>query len=72
MQEIDKKKKIEEKKKLKEQYKAELMADRELDEVEKEKKRAVTEWDSHVEIYESEDLTVEDTRYFLKNRNDIN
>jgi len=29
------------------------MADRELDEVEKEKQRAVKEWDKHVEIYES-------------------
>ena len=49
-----------------------MMADAELDDVQKEKNRAVREWDSHVEIYESEDLTVTDTRYFLTNRNDIN
>lgn len=29
------------------------------------------EWDSHVQKYDSEDLTVTDTRYFLKNRDDI-
>lgn len=54
-----------------EQYKAELLADAELDEDEKEKQRAMREWDSHVEKYDSEDLTVTDTRYFLKNRDDI-
>lgn len=56
------------KKQQREQFKAEMMADVELDELEKEKQRAVREWDAHVEIYESDDLTVEDTRYFLKGR----
>lgn len=54
-----------------EQYKADLLADAELDEDEKEKQRAMREWDSHVEKYDSQDLTVTDTRYFLKNRDDI-
>ena len=35
-----------------------MKADAELDEEEKEKQRALKEWDSHVEIYESQNLTV--------------
>jgi hypothetical protein len=31
----------------------------------------VREWDQSVEIYESEDLTVEDTRFFFKSRDDV-
>ena len=32
--------------------------------------KAISEWDSHVEKYDSEDLTVEDTRFFFKNRDE--
>lgn len=46
------------------------MIDKELDEQEKEKLKYIEEWVFGVEKYESEDLTVEDTRYFLKSRND--
>lgn len=31
----------------------------------------IEEWDVGVEKYDAEDLTVVDTRYFLKNRDDI-
>ena len=71
LQDLERRRQIEVKKQLKESYKAEMLADAELDEIEKEKQRAVKEWDSHVEIYCSEDLTVEDTRFFFKNRDDV-
>ena len=58
------------KKVMKEKYKEMLMIDAEIDEQEKEKLKAIKEWDSHVEIYDSEDLTTEDTRFFFKNRDD--
>lgn len=58
LQELEKKRAELQKKQQREQFKAEMMADVELDEMEKEKQRAVREWDAHVEIYESEDLTV--------------
>ena len=38
---------------MKEKYKEMLMIDAELDEQEKEKLKAIKEWDSHVEIYDS-------------------
>lgn len=44
-----------------------MKIDAELDEQEKEKLKAIESWDPHVEIYVSEDLTTEDTRFFFKN-----
>lgn len=43
---------------MKAQYQAQKMADAQIDEAEKEKKRAVQQWDHDVQKYESDDLTV--------------
>jgi hypothetical protein len=50
-----------------EKYREELRVDAELGDQAKEKLKAIEEWDWHVEIYGSDDLTTEDTRFFFKN-----
>jgi hypothetical protein len=39
-----------------------------LDEIEQSKLKAIEIWETGVEKYESDDLTITDTRYFLKTR----
>lgn len=56
------------KKQIRERIKKEMLEDAEIDEQEKLKLRAIDEWQPGVEKYESDDLTVTDTRFFLKTR----
>ena len=39
-----------------------------MDEIEQSKLKAIEIWETGVEKYESDDLTITDTRYFLKTR----
>lgn len=48
-----------------------MKEDAQIDEIEKQKLKMIEDWDVGVEKYDAEDLTVVDTRYFMKNRDDI-